>query len=308
MGAFKPDIVSVQCPARQSLPVIGAHVLPHTWRLVVTARAESEIRAEGTDDRWLQAWLRRLFRRADAVTAVSDALARDLIALYPFLRDRCRAIHNGIDPSWLTEPAGPEGPARQRYVLYVGRLDPSKGIDILLEAWRQVRARAPGIPLYVAGAGPETDRWRALAQHLGVAPDVRFMGRVDQGELPALYRGADLVVVPSRRRSEGLPRVLLEAGASGAVAVATRVGGAPEVIEDSLTGFLVEPDSPDALAAALLRGLGLSAAERRAMATAAARRIATWFSHDHTVAAYEELFRSLLAPAPVAHGCATGRS
>jgi glycosyltransferase involved in cell wall biosynthesis len=292
--AFRPNIVSVQSPARQSLAIIGAHVLPHRWRLVVTARAESEIRAETAEDRWLQVWLGRLLKRADAVTAVSEALLHDLIALYPFVRPRSLAIHNGVDPSWFVTPEQLLNAPQERYVLYVGRLDFIKGVDVLLRAWQQVRTRAPEIALWLAGDGSELEDLRALAQRLDLTRLVRFLGRIPTEDLPALYRGADLVVMPSRRRSEGLPRVLLEAGASGAICIATSVGGVPEVIEDAVTGFSVEPESEGALADAILRGLQLSDEQRRAMRTAARKRIADRFSHERTAAAYEELFQSLL--------------
>jgi len=287
--------VSIQCPWRQSLPVIGAHILPHSWRLVATIRAPGDIRADAVDDRWLQVWQRRLFKRADAVTAVSEALLQDLIALYPFARHRSRAIQNGVDPSWFSESAEVQSSSKERYILYVGRLDPIKGVDILLRAWRQVQVHTHGIALWLAGEGPESDNLRELSQCLGVASRVRFMGRVLQQDLPVLYRGADLVVMPSRSGGEGL-RVALEAGASGAICVATSVGGVPEVIEDTVTGFLAEPESPGVLADAVLRGLRSSAVERQAMGTAAKKRIAEHFSHERTAAAYEELFWSLLAP------------
>jgi glycosyltransferase involved in cell wall biosynthesis len=288
---FKPDIVSVQCPARQSISVIGAHALPHNWRLVVTAHAEMD----AADYRWLQNWVRRVLKRADAVTAVSETLLHDLIALYPFVRHRGRTIHPGIDPSWFAEPSEAQSLANERYILYVGRLDLPKGVDILLQAWRQIYTRAPGIALCLVGDGVERDNLRVLSERLGIASHVRFMGRLDPKELPALYRGADLVVMASRRHTEGLPLVLLEASASGAVCVATRVAGVPEVIEDGVTGFLVEPEAPDALADALLRGLQLPIVERRAMGTVAKRRVAEHFSHERTVAGFEGLFRSLLA-------------
>jgi glycosyltransferase involved in cell wall biosynthesis len=100
------------------------------------------------------------------------------------------------------------------------------------------------------------------------------------------------VVIPSR--SEGLPRVALEAGACGAVCVATRVGGIPEVIEDGVTGLLAEPESPEALADALAHALGLSPDRRQRISAAATSRIRRHFGHEQTVAAYEALFHSLL--------------
>jgi glycosyltransferase involved in cell wall biosynthesis len=288
---FKPDIVSLHVPWRQSFPVLGAHVIPHDWRLVVTTHSAAELRSQ---EAWFQRWLSRLFKRADAVTTVSKALLQDLVTLYPFVRQRSRAIQEGIDSAWLGDPSEPQQPGNERYVLYVGRLERLKGVDVLLEAWKQVHEFAPEFSLWLAGEGRELDGLRALAARLGVATRVRFMGRVHSHYLPALYRGAHLVVLPSRSHAEGLPLVLLEAGACAAVCIATRVGGVPEAIDDTVTGFLAEPESPGALADTVIRGLRMPAAERQAMGIAARKRVAAHFSLERRTAAYEELFRSLL--------------
>jgi glycosyltransferase involved in cell wall biosynthesis len=235
-----------------------------------------------------------LFTRADAVTAVSESLLRDLITQYPVARRRSQVIHNGIDPSWFDESHDTETTPQARYVLYVGRLEQIKGVDILLRAWQLFQANAPRVALWLAGDGSEMDDLRALSQHLGVAEQVRFLGRVQARDLGPLYRNAELVVMPSR--GEGLPRVSLEAGVCGAICVAARVGGVPEVIEDKITGFLVEPESPNALAQVLLDAIRLPLADRRRMGTAAKERIAQHFSHQKTTDAYEELFRSLVEP------------
>lgn len=103
------------------------------------------------------------------------------------------------------------------------------------------------------------------------------------------------MVMPSRH--EGLPRVALEAGACGAVCVGTRVGGIPEVICEGITGFLAAPESPVALADALERALRLAPEVQRRMGAAARSRILPRFTQARCVAAYEELFHSLLGRA-----------
>lgn len=293
LRSFQADIVSVQCPWRQAPSAVGTHLFPHHWRLVVTVRASGDVRASADADAWLRVWQRHLYARADAVTLVSDALRRELVALYPFAERRSRVICNGLDPSWFARPAGLLRTAATRYALFVGRLDQSKGVDVLLHAWQQVRARAGGVALWLAGDGPEAGKLSELSQRLNLAPDVKFLGRIAPDSLRALYRDAELVVIPSR--TEGSSRVALEAGASGALCVATSVGGIPEIVDHTVTGFLVDPDSSNALAAAILRALELPAAERVAMKAAARGKIAGQFSHDRTADAFEELFWALLA-------------
>ena len=291
---FRPDIVSIQSACRQTLPVIGACALPHRWRLVVTAHG-SDIKVYSVEDPTLRMWLSRVFTRADAVTAVSKSLLRDLITQYPVARRRrSQVIHNGIDLSWFDQSHDTPPASQARYVLYVGRLEQIKGVDILLRAWQLFQANVPRVALWLAGDGSAMDDLRALSQHLGLAEQVRFLGRIPARDLGALYRNAELVVMPSR--SEGLPLVALEAGGCGTICVATRVGGVPEVIEDKVTGFLVDPESPTALVQVMAGAIRLPLADRRRMGIAAKERIAQHFSHERTTDAYEELFRSLVVP------------
>lgn len=137
-------------------------------------------------------------------------------------------------------------------MLYVGRLSPEKGVDVLLRACRLLRDRATEFRLELVGDGPERRALQALAEELGLGDDVTFTGALPHG--PALigaYERAGVFVLPSR--TEGLPRALLEAMGMGLAPVATAVGGIPDLIADGSAGLLVEPDSPAALADGLCR-------------------------------------------------------
>jgi glycosyltransferase involved in cell wall biosynthesis len=292
VSRFKPDVLSVQCPSwAQAAPVIGTLALGPHWRLAVALHGTELL--EEAESR-TSPWLDRLFCAAAAVTTVSESLRQDFAARYPAMAGKIRVIPNGLEPHWFMHPASPQAWADPRYVLYAGRLDPVKGLDILLHAWKRIHTPARQVELWLAGAGAEEERLRALALSLGVADHVRFVGQVTRQELPALFSSAALVVLPSRY--EGLPLVALEAGACGAVCIGTRVGGIPEVICDGITGFVVSPESPVALAEALERGLRLTSEVRRRMGTAARLRISRQFTQAQSVAAYERLFGSLLEP------------
>jgi len=294
VSRFRPDVLSVQCPSwAQAAPVVGALALGHYWRLAVTLHGSELL--EEAERRTTSQWLDRLFSAAAAVTTVSESLCHDFTMRFPAMAHKVRVIPNGLEPHWFAHPAAPQTPPEARYVLYAGRFEPVKGLDILLRAWNRIDAPAHRVELWLAGDGAEEARLRALALRLGVAEHVRFLGRVARQDLPTLFRGAALVVLPSRH--EGLPLVALEAGACGAVCVATRAGGIPEVICDGITGLLAAPDSPAALADALDRGLRLPPEDRRRMGAAARLGISRRFTHAHCVAAYEQLFESLLEPA-----------
>jgi glycosyltransferase involved in cell wall biosynthesis len=229
--------------------------------------------------------------RADAATSVSRELWEQMIREFPFLRGKGQVIHNGIPSSWYDHADEMGPPSADRYVLFVGRLRPVKGVDILLRAWQRLQPIVEETELWLAGAGEERNRLGHLAQELGVADRVRFLGVIGQRDLAPLYRHARLVVIPSR--TEGLPRVALEAGLCGAICVAARVGGLPEVIDEGVTGVLVEPESPEALANGMIRVLRLPLGDRQHM-SAAKRRIEHDFAHQSTAVRYERLFDSLL--------------
>jgi glycosyltransferase involved in cell wall biosynthesis len=289
---FKPDVVSVHFPTWQSPPVVAAHALPHKWRLVVTARG-SDIGTIPFSQPKLRRWQSLLFQRADAVTAVSESLRRDMLALYPFLRSKVRVIYNAADPQWFEKGvADPPGANLERYLLFVGAFQSIKGVDVLLHAWQRIQGRVPGLSLLLVGEGADFDSLVGLSESLGVSGSVRFVGPKPQEDLLPLYRDAQLVVIPSR--NEGLPRVALEAGACGSICVGSNVGGLPEVIEDRITGLLVEPESPEALAEAMLRALNLPAGLKQRMSTAARDKIRQQFGYERMVGSYEELFQSLL--------------
>lgn len=288
---FKPDIVSVQYPVLQSLPVLTAHALPHKWKLVVTVHG-NDIRFWPFIQPRLRPWQSRLFRQADAVTAVSESLRREVVRLYPFVRDKAHVIHNCVGPSWFQDAAETRDVVEGGYILFVGRFDTIKGTDILLRAWQLVQRNAKGLTLRLVGDGPELNNLRILAQELRVSESVQVLGRKQQQDLPSLYRGANLVVIPSR--NEGLPLVALEAGACGSICVATNVGGLSEVIEHKVTGFLVEPESPAALADGILAALQLPVERKQRMSAAARKRIGQHFAQERIVARYEQLFQSLI--------------
>lgn len=136
-------------------------------------------------------------------------------------------------------------------VLFLGRLQPIKGVDVLIEA----AARVPDIDLWIAGDGPEHPRLldRARAARLRVS----FFGRIDRRERRVALAACDVVAIPSRiepnGRMEGTPVVCAESFASGRPVIATRTGGLAEAVEEGVTGLLVPPDDAEALAGALRR-------------------------------------------------------
>ncbi len=176
-------------------------------------------------------------------------------------------------------------------VLGVSRLVPRKGFDVVIDAVRDLDA-----DLAIAGAGRDRDRLERRA-----GKNVRFLGRVADAELPALYASADVFAMCCRERwfgleAEGFGIVFLEAAACGVPSVAGRSGGAHEAVVDGETGFVVSPRDTNAVRDAIRR-LVDDPELRTKMGAAARRRACEEFSYDHLV---ERL-------APVARGNLPGR-
>jgi glycosyltransferase involved in cell wall biosynthesis len=140
----------------------------------------------------------------------------------------------------------------------------------------------------LVGDGPDRDAAEQEADHLQLARDVRFLGKVDN--VADILRGTDLFLLPSETESFGL--AALEAMACGVPVLASAVGGLPEVVVDGETGFLTPPGAIDAMVANGVRILGDAALHAR-FRDAAARR-ALEFSADRIVPRYERLYEEVL--------------
>lgn len=211
--------------------------------------------------------------RADALGAVSAGLRLELeLLLGAAAAGRVVATPMGLDLDGLRAKRPREEIRRELglrddlAVLFLGRLVPIKGVDVLIGAL----SGASGTALLVAGDGPERARLEASAAAGGLA--ARFVGAVDPSRRAELLAAADMFALPSRvlpgGRHEGLPVALLEAMATGLPVIATRTGGIPEVVDDGVSGLLVPPDDARSLRAALDRLAG-SPALRRALGDAA---------------------------------------
>ena len=200
-------------------------------------------------------------------------------------------IHNGIDTDRLHRAAAADLraelglPDGALVIGTVGSLIARKGHDLALRALARQEA---AVHLCIAGDGPDRAALQALADTLGIAPRVHFLGyRPDPAPL---YRAADLILLASR--GEALPLVLLEAGSFALPVVATDVGGVREMVSDGETGLVVPPDDIPALAAALTRLIG-SAGERRRQGEAARARVAQAFSVARMAARFQDLYATL---------------
>ncbi len=227
----------------------------------------------------------------DRVIAVS-ANVRDFYTTHVGLpAEKLVTIYNGVELP--PEPLPSRREARTELGLpldgpvigAVSRLDPVKGVDVLLRAFASIE----GAHLAIIGDGPERTALEALAEHLGVADRIHWAGH--RCNVLRLLPALDLFVQPSLH--EGLPNAVLEAMAAGLPVVATAVGGTPEVVVGGITGLLVPPNDTNALAeaiATLLRDPDL----RRRMGRAGQERVRCRFSLKQMVQQMQALYEDLL--------------
>lgn len=200
-----------------------------------------------------------------------------------FILERCGAgagaklevLHCGLDLAAI--PRAKEGRGRGRTVLAVGRLMAIKGFDTLIRASALARDRGEGFRCVIVGDGPDRGGLDALIASLGLRGTVTMEGERTPQEVLRMMADADLFALPSRpagKRSgvmDGIPVSLMEAMAAGVPVVSCRVSGIPELVEDGVTGLLVPPGDPAALAGAIARVLGDGALASRLVLAARER-------------------------------------
>lgn len=237
---------------------------------------------EGGDD--YRRDVRETFGLADRVVVLSEEW-RDYFAENVCDPNRIAVVHNGV-----TVPASPCSPCSHQDVLFLGRLDARKSPDVLLRASGEVLERFPQTKIVFGGDG-EVEKNRRLAEELGIADRCEFRGWVTGQEREALFGRAALYCLPSK--NEGLPMSMLEAMARGIPAVATPVGGIPQVIEDGVNGFLVNVDDIETLSKRLIALLE-NTALRETVGMASRETILRSFSIARSITKVIEVYRSCL--------------
>ena len=185
-----------------------------------------------------------LMKRIAVRLAVSEAAKRTVAAHFP---GEYEVVPNAIDVERFAAPAARPAsmPSGRRYVLYVGRLEPRKGIDRLLRAMSVVRQHAPCTQLVVVGDGPDRAALESVARDVNA--DVVFAGRVTDNDLPGFYQAADVVCSPALG-DESFGIVLLEAMAAGRPIVATNIAGYEELLSPAQCARFAAVDDAASLA------------------------------------------------------------
>ena len=235
--------------------ILGRHWhIPHVASFHTLAEVKMRARVGENETEHRASGERKIIAMADHVLAFSEHEKEAMVRLYGARPDKVGVIPGGVDTE-LFSPMDRDlarqtlGLQHSQIVLYVGRIEPLKGVDILLRAVSQLD-RSQLIRTIIIGGDLEGDqeimRLKALSVDLGISQFVSFMGSLEQQALPSYYNAADICVVPSYYESFGL--VALEAMACGTPVIASRVGGLPTFVKDSLTGYLISWHCPESFA------------------------------------------------------------
>jgi len=271
LRAFHPDVLFVQSPYEAAAALAARRLAGSDARVILELHGDwrTATRLYGSPLRRLlepvtEPLARASLRRADALRTISGyttdlvrrRLGREPAAVFPAYVDLTSFVERPVAPL----------PERPR-VLFVGVLERYKGIDVLAEAWRTVAKEIPDATLRVVGNGP----LHAVVEQLRDATE--WTPRLDSDGVARALDDATVLVLPSR--SEGLPRIVIEAFCRGRAVVGARAGGIPDIVEDGVSGLLVPPEDAAALADALVRVLGDRALKER-LAEGARAGAAAW--------------------------------
>jgi len=289
-------IVAERLKARFGVPHIAMfHTLGEVKNRARVSEHEPEPRIEGE---------RAIAHAAERVVVASQEEQQQLVRLYGAEPGRIATVPCGVNLD-MFRPIAKEEARRQlglrdddRILLFVGRIEPLKGVDILLGAAARLEEEPDCFVLVVGGDSTarqgEVAHLRDLASALGIAERVTFLGAVDHERLPLFYSAADVCVVPSFYESFGL--VALEAMACGTPVVASRVGGLTGTVRDGETGYLIPWRCPEPFAEKI--ELLLDNEELRRAFGLTAREYVERFRWGNVAEATLALYQELIEGAP----------
>lgn len=287
----RPDIINIHTP----VPGMGemAALVAGRVPVVVTYHAGSMKKGSPFTDPLIvlyeHAILPRLLRRAARIVCSSDAIRTDFLRRYA---NKSITIPPAVD----TDVFSPSTASRQAgTVLFVAsdltRATAYKGLFTLIQAMELLRSKGTPTRLQVVGDGDMRKEYETTSATLGLAPSVKFLGRLSGSALTEAYQRADMFVLPTS--NDSYPSVILEAMASGLPVISTTVGDIPRMIDDGKTGFCVEPADSVALAEKMEQLL-CDPARRGKFGAAGRAKIEAEMDWGERATRYDELFRSVI--------------
>lgn len=275
--------------------------IPHVWTVHDTVHGKRLGKVTSEDDRFVYSVERWGTQSSNAILVNSHAIGEEIRSIYGAKPEKVRLLHCGIDtehfdlkqePSRLMAFRSVFAGTDDLLITFVGRLDPEKGIDTLIDAFASVVKRIPNVRLAIAGRGALQSAIESQVHKLGLQDRVRHYGYLKGDVLKHFYLISDIHVCPSRYEPFGL--VVGEAMAAGRAVVASDTGGLRDIISNSKVGKLVPPNNVQALGQMLLE-LATSDKVRRDLGRAAARHVRKLFTWTEISRQASKLYSEAIA-------------
>jgi len=306
LDEFEPDIIHNQTPGplalavfryakKRNIPIVSTgHAYPDnlTQQVKLPELAKKPINAA------MNAYFLSFLRRSEYATMPTEQAIADLLPKNRrFFKVPCKAISNGIDLSrFASGRANAEIykkydiPENAPIVLYVGRIDPEKSLDILMAAFADVLQKVPNAHLVIVGDGTARQKLEKIAEEGGFSECVHFLGRIVGDDLPQIYRTGSVFAITSKTETQSI--VVMEAMASGLPTVAVRAGAVPELVKHGKNGYIYEPDDIENIARGIAHVLSDGSLHDK-MSDDAIKRIK---KHDisYTLTRIEDIYNTVL--------------
>ena len=269
--------------------------IPHVTSFHTLASIKKQVHPEENEPEIRFINEARVARDADQIVVWTEGEAAHMIAEFGLPEGKLAVVPPGVDTSKFSmSETLSSSTCKRRRILYVGRLDALKGVDLLIDAFTIVINRGLDAELQIVGGGTADEFRRVLGRisKLRLTDRVKLPGALPQSELPAIYSNADCIVAPSFHETFGL--AVLEAAACGTPAVAADVDGLRSIVVDNVTGHLIRDRDPVLYADKIIQIVG----NRDAQFTMsdAARKRAQTFSWDSTVNGLVDVYNRVVEP------------
>ena len=288
LANLKPDITQVHFP----YPVGEVSQWLLSWKRPYLIAYHSDVVKQQRVLRLYNPLLRRVLAGAAGILVGSENYVQSSPYLRP-LSHKCSIVPYAVDFERFSQ-AKPLWPGDGRFtILFMGRHRYYKGGDDLIRAMGQLPADL-SVRLLIGGDGPLRADWEQLSHSLGLQEKIHFVGNLSDDDLPGFYASGDLFVLPANSRAEAFGKVLQEAMAAGLPCITTELGtGTSFVVQDDVTGFVVPPQQPAALAAAIQQLIEQQKLCQR-MGQAGQARAGREFSHEQMVIKVGRVYTAVL--------------
>ncbi len=305
LDGFEPDIIHDQTPGplalsifryakKRGIPLVSTdHAYPDnlTQQLHLPRFAKKPINVV------MNKYFVSFLKRSEYGTMPTEQAVSDLLPRRKKFKVPVEALSNGIDLSRFTPGKAPAEiyekyniPKTKPIVLYVGRVDPEKSLEVLIKAFNLVLIKNPEAHLVIVGDGASRNDLEKLAEKLGIEKHTHFLGRVVGDDLPMLYRTGKVFAITSKTETQSI--VVMEAMASGLPVVAVQAGAIPELVKNGKTGYLCQPDDPTAVSRSISRLLKNDSLRQKCSKTA----LKNIQKHDiaYTLTRFEEIYKDVV--------------